>query len=193
MLKWMRSSLPARAGLAVMLIAVLALASAISAGLIAWLSEDDAAAINTAGSLRMATYQLSWQLEANEPREQIDALVNNFEQRLQQQPTCTRCWRAIPARRCRAPTSNCKATGTTTCARHWSTAMIAGSFATGRCLRRTAQALRAVAAETERTQAELAAEHPGRFPVYYRADSADRHVRAADRRHHPAAVPDQRH
>ena len=82
MLKWMRSSLPARAGLAVLLIAVLALASALSAGVIAWLSQDDAAAINTAGSLRMATYQLSWKLQANEPREQIDALVSKFEQRL---------------------------------------------------------------------------------------------------------------
>ncbi|OYT95904.1 MAG: nitrate/nitrite two-component system sensor histidine kinase [Pseudomonas sp. PGPPP3] len=82
MLKWMRSSLPARAGFAVLLIAVLALASALSAGVIAWLSQDDAAAINTAGSLRMATYQLSWKLEAQAPREQIDSLVASFEQRL---------------------------------------------------------------------------------------------------------------
>lgn len=82
MLKWMRSSLPARAGLAVLLIAVLALASALSAGVIAWLSQDDAAAINTAGSLRMATYQLSWKLQAEAPREQIDSLVSNFEKRL---------------------------------------------------------------------------------------------------------------
>ncbi len=82
MLKWMGSSLPARAGFAVLLIAVLALASALSAGVIAWLSQDDAAAINTAGSLRMATYQLSWKLEANAPREQIDALTASFEQRL---------------------------------------------------------------------------------------------------------------
>ncbi len=82
MLKWMRSSLPARAGFAVLLIAVLALASALSAGVIAWLSQDDAAAINTAGSLRMATYQLSWKLEAQAPREQIDALTASFEQRL---------------------------------------------------------------------------------------------------------------
>src|SRR3990167_6880698 len=82
MLKWMRSSLPARAGFAVLLIAVLALASALSAGVIAWLSQDDAAAINTAGSLRMATYQLSWKLEAQAPREQIDTLVASFEQRL---------------------------------------------------------------------------------------------------------------
>ena len=82
MLKWIGSSLPARAGFAVLLIAVLALASALSAGVIAWLSQDDAAAINTAGSLRMATYQLSWKLEAQAPREQIDALTASFEQRL---------------------------------------------------------------------------------------------------------------
>ena len=52
MLKWMRSSLPARAGFAVLLIAVLALASALSAGVIAWLSQDDAAAINCPGRSR---------------------------------------------------------------------------------------------------------------------------------------------
>lgn len=81
-LKWLRSSLPARAGLAVLLIAVLALSSAMSAGLIAWLSEDDAAAINTAGSLRMATYRLSWKLEAQAPAEQINQQLANLEQRL---------------------------------------------------------------------------------------------------------------
>ena len=84
-LKWLRSSLPARAGLAVLLIAVLALSSAISAGLIAWLSEDDAAAINTAGSLRMATYRLSWKLEARAPSEEIAAQLANLEQRLHSQ------------------------------------------------------------------------------------------------------------
>lgn len=85
MLKWMRSSLPARAGFAVLLIAILALASALSAGVIAWISEDDAAAINTAGSLRMATYRLSWKLEADAPSEKVDALVSNLEQRLNSQ------------------------------------------------------------------------------------------------------------
>jgi len=49
MFNWLRSSLPARAGLAVILIAILALASSLSAGLIAWFSQGDAAAINTAG------------------------------------------------------------------------------------------------------------------------------------------------
>ena len=82
MLQWLRSSIPARAGLAVVLIAVLALSSAISAGLIARVSEGDAAAINTAGSMRMATYRLSWQLQAEAPREQILALRDDLQRRL---------------------------------------------------------------------------------------------------------------
>ena len=44
MLSWLKSSLPARAGLAVILIAVLALSSAISAGLLAWISAHPVAA-----------------------------------------------------------------------------------------------------------------------------------------------------
>ncbi|WP_300650835.1 HAMP domain-containing protein, partial [Pseudomonas sp.] len=82
MLRWMRSSVPVRAGFAVTLIAVLALGSSISAGLIAWFSEDDAAAINTAGSLRMATYRLNWQLEAGAPAESIAALRDDLQLRL---------------------------------------------------------------------------------------------------------------
>ena len=82
MLQWLKSSLPARAGLAVILIAVLALSSAISAGLLAWISEDDAAAINTAGSLRMATYRLSWQLEADASPAHIADLQSDLERRL---------------------------------------------------------------------------------------------------------------
>lgn len=82
MFRWMRSSLPVRAGLAVTLIAVLALGSSLSAGLIAWFSEDDAAAINTAGSLRMATYRLNWQLEAGASPESIARLRDDLQQRL---------------------------------------------------------------------------------------------------------------
>lgn len=82
MLHWLRSSLPARAGLAVILIAMLALSTAISAGLLAWISEDDAAAINTAGSLRMATYRLSWKLESGADAAQIADLQNDLELRL---------------------------------------------------------------------------------------------------------------
>ncbi|MDO9623863.1 MAG: HAMP domain-containing protein [Pseudomonas sp.] len=82
MLRWMRSSLPVRAGLAVTLIAILALGSSLSAGLIAWFSEDDAAAINTAGSLRMATYRLNWKLEAGAAPESIAALRDDLQLRL---------------------------------------------------------------------------------------------------------------
>lgn len=82
MFSWLKSSLPARAGLAVMLIAALSFSSAFSAVLIAWVSEDDAAAINAAGSLRMATYQLNWQLEANASAEQIAQLSKDMQRRL---------------------------------------------------------------------------------------------------------------
>jgi len=82
MLQLLRSSLPARAGLAVILIAVLALSSAISAGLLAWVSEDDAAAINTAGSLRMATYRLDWKLESGASAQEIAALQADMLERL---------------------------------------------------------------------------------------------------------------
>lgn len=82
MLNWLKSSLPARAGLAVLLIAALAFSSAFSAVLIAWVSEDDAAAINTAGSLRMATYRLNWQLEANASPKQIQHLRDDMQRRL---------------------------------------------------------------------------------------------------------------
>lgn len=82
MLGWMKSSLPARAGLAVILIATLAFCSAFSAVLIAWVSEDDAAAINTAGSLRMATYRLNWKLEAGADAEIRAALARDMQQRL---------------------------------------------------------------------------------------------------------------
>jgi len=85
MFSWLRNSLPARAGLAVILIAILALASSLSAGLIAWFSEDDAAAINTAGSVRMETYHLSWRLAAGGDHNQIQTLSDSLQQRLNSQ------------------------------------------------------------------------------------------------------------
>lgn len=81
MMRWLRSSLPARAGLAVILIAILALASSLSAGLIAWFSQGDAAAINTAGSVRMETYHLSWKLAAG-ANDDIPAIIASLQQRL---------------------------------------------------------------------------------------------------------------
>lgn len=80
---WFRGSLPARAGVAVLLIGTLALGSAVSAGLIAWLSEDDAAAINTAGSLRMSVYKLSWRLQAGTDNAEIQRQGDNFRHRLE--------------------------------------------------------------------------------------------------------------
>jgi two-component system nitrate/nitrite sensor histidine kinase NarX len=85
MIRWLRSSLPARAGLAVILIAVLALASSLSAGLIAWFSQGDAAAINTAGSVRMETYHLSWKLAAGATGEEIIAISDSLQTRLNSQ------------------------------------------------------------------------------------------------------------
>lgn len=83
MLHWLKGSLPARAGLAVTLIAVFALASALSTGIIARLSEGDASAINTAGSLRMATYRLSWKIEAGADIQSIQMHGGNLEKRLE--------------------------------------------------------------------------------------------------------------
>lgn len=82
MLRWFRSSLPARAGFAVAIIATLAMLSAFSAGLIAWISEKDAAAINTAGSVRMATYHLGWQLDKGMPGVERVRLIADLERRL---------------------------------------------------------------------------------------------------------------
>jgi two-component system, NarL family, nitrate/nitrite sensor histidine kinase NarX len=83
MLDWLKSSLPARAGLAVVLLAALSLASTFSAVMIARISENDAAAMNTAGSLRMATYRLDWQLEANASPATLEQLRADMQQRLQ--------------------------------------------------------------------------------------------------------------
>lgn len=79
---WWKGSLPARAGVAVSLIVIFALASALSSGLIAKLSEGDAAAINTAGSLRMAIYRMTWKLESDYSRQNAQALAEQFEARL---------------------------------------------------------------------------------------------------------------
>lgn len=82
MIRWLRSSLPARAGLAVILIAVLALASSLSAGLIAWFSQGDAAAINTAGSVRMETFHLSWKLVAGATPHELAGITDSLQRRL---------------------------------------------------------------------------------------------------------------
>ncbi|WP_286979243.1 HAMP domain-containing protein [Pseudomonas sp.] len=83
MAPWFRSSLPAKAGLAVVIISALALCSALSAVVIANNSENDAAAINVAGSLRMATYRLNWQIEAQAPDSALSELAADMQQRLE--------------------------------------------------------------------------------------------------------------
>lgn len=50
--------------------------------LIAWVSEDDAQAINTAGSLRMATYRLNWKLEAGASDQELAQLRDDLTARL---------------------------------------------------------------------------------------------------------------
>ncbi|MFO3721689.1 HAMP domain-containing protein [Pseudomonas sp. HLMP] len=82
MLNWLKSSLPARAGLAVVLLATLSLASTFSAVLIARVSENDAAAMNTAGSLRMATFRLNWQLASDASAATLEQLRQDMQQRL---------------------------------------------------------------------------------------------------------------
>lgn len=71
-----RHSLPTRAWAAIILISMLSLITAISSGLIAWISEADAEAINTAGSIRMATYRISYQLATD--FDDIDPLASRI-------------------------------------------------------------------------------------------------------------------
>ena len=52
-------SLPMRAWLAVTVIALLAITTTVTSGLLSWESEGDARAINTAGSIRMAIYRFN--------------------------------------------------------------------------------------------------------------------------------------
>lgn len=56
------NSLPVRAFFAVVVITSFAVITAISSGLLAWIAESDAKAINTAGSIRMATYRINYLL-----------------------------------------------------------------------------------------------------------------------------------
>ena len=58
-------SLPIYAWAAALTISILCFLSALSGGMLAWVSEADAQAINTAGSIRMATYRINFQLATN--------------------------------------------------------------------------------------------------------------------------------
>lgn len=57
-----RQSLFLHIWIAITIIATLFLMSAIGSGALAWVAKSDAEAINTAGSIRMATYRISFQL-----------------------------------------------------------------------------------------------------------------------------------
>lgn len=58
-------SLPLYAWAAALTISILCCLSALGGGMLAWVSEADAQAINTAGSIRMAAYQINFQLATN--------------------------------------------------------------------------------------------------------------------------------
>jgi hypothetical protein len=75
------TSLPLRASLAVTVIALLAITTTLTAGLLAWVSEEDASAINNAGSLRMASYRLNW-LIAQESTD-LNPSLRDLDARLQ--------------------------------------------------------------------------------------------------------------
>ena len=57
-----RHSLPLHAWGAILAISILCFMSALGSGMLAWMSKSDAQAINTAGSIRMATYRINFQL-----------------------------------------------------------------------------------------------------------------------------------
>ena len=57
-----RQSLSLHAWIAITIIATLFLILALGSGALAWVAKYDAEAINTAGSIRMATYRISFQL-----------------------------------------------------------------------------------------------------------------------------------
>lgn len=58
----LRQSLPVQAWVSICTIALLCFMSALGGGVLAWVSEADAQAINTAGSIRMATYRINFQI-----------------------------------------------------------------------------------------------------------------------------------
>ena len=57
-----RQSLALHAWGAIIIIAILSLMSALGSGALAWVAKSDAEAINTAGSIRMATYRINFQI-----------------------------------------------------------------------------------------------------------------------------------
>ncbi|MGM8909504.1 histidine kinase [Psychrobacter sp. 1U1] len=62
MKNYLGRSLPAQALASVFAIAILCFISAVGSGVLAWVSQADGQAINTAGSIRMATYRIKFQI-----------------------------------------------------------------------------------------------------------------------------------
>lgn len=74
-----------RTPLAIVLVILLFLGSAITSGFLAWAAQNDAKAINTAGSIRMATYRFSFLLASDfHNSQQIDELIEDMNYRHEQ-------------------------------------------------------------------------------------------------------------
>lgn len=90
MLNWLRISLSTKVRIAAGVIFTLALFSAASALLIAKISQGDASAINTAGSLRMSTYRLMWEIEKGNPQQRLMQLGEDMQQRFDSETLTSR-------------------------------------------------------------------------------------------------------
>ena len=74
-----------RTPLAIVLVILLFLGSAITSGFLAWAAQNDAKAINTAGSIRMATYRFSFLLASDfHNSQQMDKLIADMDYRHKQ-------------------------------------------------------------------------------------------------------------
>lgn len=88
------NSLPVRAWCAVAIVMVMAVGMAMVSGILAWIAQSDAEAVNTAGSMRMATYRINYLVvkQENRPAQtpaNAQALANqstNHESQVQSQP-----------------------------------------------------------------------------------------------------------
>lgn len=71
-----------RTPLVVVIVILLFLGSALTSGFLAWAAQNDAQAINTAGSIRMATYRVSFLLASDvNNSQQIDELIEDMNYR----------------------------------------------------------------------------------------------------------------
>ena len=71
-----------RTPLVIVIVILLFLGSALTSGFLAWAAQNDAQAINTAGSIRMATYRVSFLLASDvNNSQQIDELIEDMNYR----------------------------------------------------------------------------------------------------------------